>query len=712
MTTLLYAIAGLVMLGWLVLLVDCIRRRQFWPLFASSRLTKVFWLLTFLAVNPMLMAMYWLFGRSAGAKTSPSKEARTVVVCLVMAVLVGGFMLPIPVLRHIWMGLPEPSNSNFGMTSDFYSATIEAKNNTNSSCMSTISGERCPLAARSIMVWNTSDHPLMEQLAELVGEQLRQLKFIQSVQVVQDIQLLPQGQLAPDIVITLKLPEAQESGLTDLRLQLRVDATLGSKLTQSNSGYLDGYGLSVYNFLWKGQVHHTSVTHGKERRKYAMAAENIAKDLAKTWKTTLSKWQADNGLLPQLPREFYPRYEPPPELPALNGFSPRLAASFSGLLKTNHTFWYFSSARPPVELFEDLQAKLSGSGWKIHSEIPEDEKQKERWTPHLRGFGGNGSRIEIYPRTYFDDGYCTSSASKEHEYVCELMLGPPDEQYKAAMETILTPTSSLDVLFMCLHGVRDDSQRKRLYELIDACQAKDASACIILAEWYVQKDKDKARQRLRQAKVLSLAEGHLAKNDSRIKELTKKLGEESFAAVTADDLRDAGCLELNPDMAEISLTVGLDEPCRVFFREANDKIMVASLKVSLAADADASGDPTSKTPPYMLTHDCRSVDGGGCSSKKGLESFSDSFWPWNRLSIVNDTGQYEVRIRRLPPAERFEIQLRAKPPKPKAGSARQPHAPDFRPQAPGTTTAETMNNRLRASLRATQKGNSSGDSDG
>jgi len=47
---------------WLLLLVLCCLRKEFYPIFASSKSTRKFWLITFVFVNPLLVLLYLIFG--------------------------------------------------------------------------------------------------------------------------------------------------------------------------------------------------------------------------------------------------------------------------------------------------------------------------------------------------------------------------------------------------------------------------------------------------------------------------------------------------------------------------------------------------------------------------------------------------------------------------------------------------------------------------
>ena len=57
-----YAFSGLYLIIWSALLIHCLFRREFYPIFGRRWGTKGLWLLTFVFLNPLLTLIYFFFG--------------------------------------------------------------------------------------------------------------------------------------------------------------------------------------------------------------------------------------------------------------------------------------------------------------------------------------------------------------------------------------------------------------------------------------------------------------------------------------------------------------------------------------------------------------------------------------------------------------------------------------------------------------------------
>ena len=77
------------LLIWVILFVDCVRRKEFYPLMGSNRATKLFWLVTFVFFIPLLTVAYFLFGI---VKKPQPQVARWVTGVVVLFVAGGDFV--------------------------------------------------------------------------------------------------------------------------------------------------------------------------------------------------------------------------------------------------------------------------------------------------------------------------------------------------------------------------------------------------------------------------------------------------------------------------------------------------------------------------------------------------------------------------------------------------------------------------------------------
>ena len=68
-----YTAKILYLLVWLLLLVHCLKRKRFFPIFSDGVSTKVLWLVTFIFFNPLLTLLYIVFGVIPRPSVAPGK---------------------------------------------------------------------------------------------------------------------------------------------------------------------------------------------------------------------------------------------------------------------------------------------------------------------------------------------------------------------------------------------------------------------------------------------------------------------------------------------------------------------------------------------------------------------------------------------------------------------------------------------------------------
>jgi hypothetical protein len=68
-----YTYSAIYLIVWSALLVHCLFRREFYPIFGRGWGTKVLWLLTFVFLNPFLTLIYFVFGFLLGTPLNPPK---------------------------------------------------------------------------------------------------------------------------------------------------------------------------------------------------------------------------------------------------------------------------------------------------------------------------------------------------------------------------------------------------------------------------------------------------------------------------------------------------------------------------------------------------------------------------------------------------------------------------------------------------------------
>ena len=351
---------------WMVLLVACIRRREFCIVFSDSRRTRLFWLATFVFLNPLLTILYFVFGQIRSPQARPIRIARD--VALVVAIL--GFLVNIPGLTHLWMQPFLGRSPEAGKHFDAHLAAIESANNTSTSVVAA-SSDNSRLACGRIAVIADSRHLLLHRIGSALVEKLKTVPAVETVEFYPDGAFPGCGQRAPDIFVRLHLDRIKETPIPySLKLGAQIGVGIGRMPLPGMHSYYDQRTSSpLLDFDLQIQMRHTSTTAGYESARYSMAARNIANDLGETIAKTLGQWQDKYGLLPKLPGEFYGNYTANELSEPLKKLEPVLLGSYSGLLMHNETYLQFTLADEPVKAIEGLRDAMTALGWKELSSV-------------------------------------------------------------------------------------------------------------------------------------------------------------------------------------------------------------------------------------------------------------------------------------------------------------------------------------------------------
>ncbi|MDI6448734.1 PLD nuclease N-terminal domain-containing protein [Anaerobaca lacustris] len=637
MATVLWGILIAYLLFWAALLIGCLRRREFCPLFLDSRRTRLFWLATFVFVNPLLTLLYLIFGRMRSPQARPVRLVRDLV--LVLAIL--GFFVNIPGLTHLWMQPFLGRASVADRPAEAHLAVIEASNNTNT-FSSTSSGDNSRLACRHMAVIVEGDHPLLHRIGAKLTERLGEIPAVETVELHRDGAFPTDGRRAPDVFVRLVVGNLKETALPySLKLSAEIGAEIGRAPLHSTHYYQDTHTPPRLNFSLRIEMRHTSSTTGYESVRYTMAAGNIAKDLGEQIAKTLGQWRDKHGLLPELPDDFYGSYGAN-ELPEpLKALAPVPLCSYSGLLTHNETFYQFALAGEVVETIKDMRDAMVASGWK---ELTSD---LESSSINLR-FRKDDRQMQIFQLRRREPSRGTvvrTTSSRENSTtlfgVADVLHFGYDER-RAVLDGLLVAPVSMERL-MLFERMFDKEQQERWLDILEEQPPRDALTQIRLAEMYEHRDrKEQAAAALVRAKALLWA----ARDDStlkgRIKRLAKKLGDESLIddPPAPGDFRDAGFVEVLPGET-VELEAGIDEPMVVFCFDGEGEPVVSAVTVRRSDNEDDR---------FIVEHFQRQKHGSGWGSHGG---FGVHGGPWQGLvrqsrqnvSVVWKIGQIATQER-------------------------------------------------------------------
>ena len=221
-----YALSGLYLVVWSALLIHCLLKQEFYPIFGRRLGTKVLWLLTFIFLNPLLTLIYFVFGfllrppkakadeQADSSQSVPVSLGSAVAIALIGIVLVFFEMPSIPgkskpaVIRN--GSEKDKSTEQKGLFDRFqvHIGTIDARNNMQT-YSSASAGDGTRVSMRNIMIISQSPHNLLDRAMREFQMSLAQLPYVGEVAYYPSGTLPKPGGLLPDVFVTVNMPLRQ-----------------------------------------------------------------------------------------------------------------------------------------------------------------------------------------------------------------------------------------------------------------------------------------------------------------------------------------------------------------------------------------------------------------------------------------------------------------------------------------------------------------------
>jgi len=661
-----YALLAAYLVAWGVLLIACLRRRRFYPILDDDRRTRLFWLVSFAFLNPLMTLAYFVFGQRRQPDARNVRIPAVPVGLMMIVLAVSGFFVNVPGVTHLWMvpiiadrgGEGGGGGEDRSITLGAQAAVIEAKSNTNSSTVSSaVSHAR--FACRRIDVIVESDHPLIKLVARRVRQRLEEFATVDAVEVFVDGQLPEPGRRRADLFLRLGLPEISEVPVPySLSLKALIEVNAGTSPWRSTSSYHDGYSPPLLSFGWEASVNHQSKTVGVERVKYTMAADNIAKEIAGQLAKAFDKWIKKHGPVPELPLELYGPYRPA-ELPAaMEALGCEMLLSHSDLLLHNETFWRFETREDVAELLKSLGKQLAAEGW----------RRLSLSKTNLR-FAKGEKRIHVYRvRRPTKTGWVVVKPNNTPKPPVELCIRYrerfTDARRGEALDRLLSGQTAVGTLLF-FSGQYTDGQRRRMYERFENLPRPTLGVLLELMDHYLAAERiDDAGKAIARARALLWIERDAGSQNKRIDKAVKKLAEKLAEEPpkkppppTADDFRAVGFLDVDAATTPVELEVGLDEPLAAFYRCGDGEFCVFSLRVA-GPDGAKSGRPFSLKHMQARPHMRSWSTGPGNVGPDGL-------WTGMCFDTVAPSRCLTFRVTQIKgPEARFKVRI--EPPDPAA----------------------------------------------
>lgn len=469
--------------------------------------------------------------------------------------------------------------------------TIQAKNDFSVECMEVRSGG-CRFACRRLAVLNRSDHLLMARVGPLVAEELSKLPYVERIDYYPAGHRPEDGELGPDLFITLDAQRIEESGLPlSRKLEADIVVGAGNRLFQPRNSYSDGTEPPVVDLDLRGRLTHRSTTGGlrSSAAKFKLPAKNVAAQIAEHLKKKFDENHEKDGPLPDLPDDFYPPFREAETLPILEQYDAELLASHHGLLTANQSTWRVTADGEAGEVIERMLEALKEAGWKGETDSAGDRAyfRVTKGSKVLTGFTHQpagpmaGARLKRSVEVLEGSGETPPSPPAEATIYLNYEDRMSRQEQAEAVERLLEEDVPIETLLV-LRNRWTSSLESRVLERLQSEPPTTAEGWLVAAELYHRAERDaEALEALERAGVLVRTLSEPGDLDDRIRKLAKELGREDLLETppTAERFREMGLIELAPDMEVPDLERKLGEPAHFFGTTAEGWVKVISIRV-------------------------------------------------------------------------------------------------------------------------------------
>ena len=620
-----YAFSGLYLVIWSALLIHCLFRREFYPIFGRRWGTQILWLVTFLFLNPLLTLVYFVFGfllrppkadeHKEGSRTASTGLGSAIAIACIGVVLVlfelpsrADKAEPVVVLNEPGEENPaEPNESSYKFAAQL--GTISARNSIQTlSSTSAGSGER--VSTQEILLISQSPHPLLDRAMREFQKSLAQLPYVSKVTYYPyGTRPKPGGHL-PDVFITINMPEVNEKTFLRGRyFKAIIKWTAGSSIFAGTSHSVNNYTPPVVQFDIESQLEHESKMFGIEssRAKYKLAADGICREMIKSISKQFENLLDKYGRMPKPPEILNGTYHEPPELSFLTGDKIEQLISGNGLLKNNNTLWRFAEKRETDKALAAYRDELNTLGW----------GQEDLGKEYLRMQKGN-EHIYIFRHRQRDSKAGTFFWSESEKTASEISVIVDYESYltsdqmQKAMDALLDCNVEIKTILIFEKYFSTPQQLERLRSIIEQSPVRTLDGCLMLARYWADRgEMEKGRESLLHARAMQRTEkGHNVRAEE-IKNLAKKLGDESLAEVpvTEEIFRQMGFINTEQLTEPMEIERSINEPVLFYQRLDDGELKTFALWVI------RSQEPSYSVPYQLLT--VESQKGSSSSSENG-----------------------------------------------------------------------------------------------
>ena len=579
---------------WAVLLIHCLLKRKFFPLFGQGIGTKVFWLITFVFINPLLSLLYVIFGVFFKADEANVRKIHVKgAICLVLVlVVIGVFELPRPDGQKNEITILQAGQEKEKEEGLQAQAGILEANNSHSTATSSSKSGNARFYAKSIVIRSESDHVLIDKVCRFVQEKIVQLPYVDQVEYWPSGVEMDDPLRQADIIIVLDARKIHEGGFgIERKLEANISCYVGTEPVEKfhHSHYHNSP--PVIRFAMHSHLEHSSNFKGFEngRAKYKQQSENIGQEFVEAITKQFDKWVENHGLLPELPESMYGREVVNVEFEFLKERNAKRIHHSGGLLTNYNAVWSYEDERANDEVFKDVRDILREQGWTGGKHLDKESKHKRENFTMSKG----DDHMQIFrKRGRSDSGGIISgdseSLEKKRPIIVEYLSLFTDEQINDILSTFFASDADIDTKLIFENFSSDERVKQLLLDSVESQQVKTMDGYLLIGQYYADREEmAKAKEALMMARAMGRAERKHNPDENEIKELAKEIGDESLAKaeVVEEYYQRAGFVDFSTVENGKVYERAADEPLMFYTipadEEGNEKVKIKTIVIRI-----------------------------------------------------------------------------------------------------------------------------------
>ena len=138
------------------------------------------------------------------------------------------------------------------------------------------------LACNRILILGQSSHVLAKRVADCLVQEFKALRFAEEIDYLPPGYPTETGDVAPDVFVTLRLVDLEESGLVNHQVKAKFRLTAGTSVVRDNHFTVSHLTPPRLEYAWHCELNHQSTTLevASSAAQYKLVSEDIGKQLA------------------------------------------------------------------------------------------------------------------------------------------------------------------------------------------------------------------------------------------------------------------------------------------------------------------------------------------------------------------------------------------------------------------------------------------------